>query len=235
MAKPVPARCVPEGLRGKRVRATGVRAKGAPRVRVTARGVPAGKGRAAGAQAGGHLAARAREGMVQVAGVPGGRAPAAAAPEDRVQEAGVPEGGAPAVTDPAGAVLAVRAPGGADGSDAVIAHVVLFRPKATLEDGEGRALLEAIEATPGRVDTVRRLWVGRRLEPAPTYQLGPMPDFPFASVIEFDDRPGLEVYLAHPWHAELSRRFYAAVESALAFDFEAADARAAEAWLGTPP
>ena len=123
---------------------------------------------------------------------------------------------------------------GADGGEAVIAHVVLFRPRAGLDQAAGRALLEAIEATPGQVASVRRLWVGRRVEPAPTYLLGQMPDFPFASVIEFDDRAGLEAYLAHPWHAEISRRFYAVVESAQAFDFETADARAAAAWLAPP-
>ena len=45
-------------------------------------------------------------------------------------------------------------------------------------------------------------------------------DFTFAALLEFDDKAGLEAYLAHPAHDRLAAQFFASFEEALIYDFE---------------
>ena len=107
-------------------------------------------------------------------------------------------------------------------------HVVLYRPKPGLDSGARQRFISALAAARRDIGAVRRFWVGRRIADGPTYQVGEMPDFPYAAVVEFDDRAGLIKYLAHPAHIALGREFGASVEAALVYDYDAVDASAAE-------
>ena len=59
-------------------------------------------------------------------------------------------------------------------------------------------------------------------------------DFPYAAVLEFDDRAGLMAYLEHPAHDELGSRVYSAFAEALMYDFELQEGRAGSMALGMP-
>ena len=107
-------------------------------------------------------------------------------------------------------------------------HVVLYRPRPDLEDDAKQRLVDTLVAARRDIPAVRRFLVGKRLGEGPRYQVGDMPDYPYAAVVEFDDRAGLLSYLAHPAHLALAREFGASVESALVYDYEAVDASSAE-------
>lgn len=112
----------------------------------------------------------------------------------------------------------------------MIAHVVLLRPRPGLSAADRtrfhRALAHALEA----VSSVRRFRVGRRVRLSAAYEAGMTTDYQFFAMIEFDDRAGLEAYLAHPAHDELGRLFYGMSAHALAYDYEVVD-RGVEAFL----
>lgn len=114
----------------------------------------------------------------------------------------------------------------------MILHVVLYTPKPELsaEDRERfhTALVRALDSIP----SIRRYRVGRRLRLGTSYDVT-APGHQFVGVLEFDDRAGLEAYLAHPNHAELGRCFYEMSAEAFACDFEAVErdvASALAAW-----
>jgi hypothetical protein len=113
----------------------------------------------------------------------------------------------------------------------MVAHLVLYRPKAGLDADARRRFSDAIVAARREVPAIRRFLIGRRLADGPSYALGPFLDFPYLGVIEFDDRAGLLAYLQHPVHAGLGQMFGAAVEAALVYDFETADAEDVEGFL----
>lgn len=58
-------------------------------------------------------------------------------------------------------------------------------------------------------------------------------DYPYAAVLEFDDRAGLMAYLEHPVHDELGSRIYTAFADALMYDFELQEGRAGVAEIGS--
>ncbi len=107
----------------------------------------------------------------------------------------------------------------------MLLHIVLFRPKATLTGDERRTFLAAIEQAATAIPSLRRFRVGRVLDEAPQYQTASAPDLPFVAVAEFDDRAGLDAYLAHPAHDELGRAFNQGLEAAFVYDYDVADAQ----------
>lgn len=107
-------------------------------------------------------------------------------------------------------------------------HVVLYRPKPNLGHQARQRFIAALAAARGDIESVRRFWVGRRITDGPTYQVGDMADYPYAAIVEFDDRAGLARYLSHPAHLALGREFGDSVESAVVYDYDAVDASAAE-------
>lgn len=116
----------------------------------------------------------------------------------------------------------------------MIAHVVLFRPKNLLADDARDAFIDAIVTARRAIPSVRRFWVGRRLAgEVPSYRI-PTADFPFAAVVEFDDRDGLVAYLRHPAHEALGAALHATVDAALVFDYEIGDAAEARRIVGVP-
>jgi hypothetical protein len=102
----------------------------------------------------------------------------------------------------------------------VIAHVVLFRPRSDLTDAQRQAFVSALEHALVNITLIRRARVGRRFALGRQYDEQNAQDFPFAAILEFDDREALQEYLEHEAHRALGQQFYFAAESALAFDYE---------------
>ncbi|MCA1650596.1 MAG: Dabb family protein [Acidobacteria bacterium] len=106
----------------------------------------------------------------------------------------------------------------------MIAHVVLFRPRADLTDADRQRLLDDLTAAVAAIPEIRRLRIGRRMvHGLPGYEQAMHEDFEYAALMEFDDVDGLRAYLAHPSHAEVGRHFIASAAAALAYDYELVD------------
>jgi hypothetical protein len=103
----------------------------------------------------------------------------------------------------------------------VIAHVVLFRPRADLTDTARRDLLEGLASAAAEIPSVRRFHVGRRvLHGLPGYEQAMTGGFDYSAIVEFHDREGLMAYLIHPAHLRIGEHFTASAEAALAYDYE---------------
>ncbi len=113
----------------------------------------------------------------------------------------------------------------------MVAHMVLFRPRADLSPAARTALARAFEAALRAIPAVRRANVGRRLMQGHSYEARMQVDYAYAAVLEFDDAAGLNAYLEHPAHQELAAHFYEAFEQALIYDFELQEGKAGIAAL----
>jgi hypothetical protein len=102
----------------------------------------------------------------------------------------------------------------------MMAHVVLFRPRSDLSGAARAELAAAFEAALTGIPSIRRARVGRRVVIGRPYDAMMRSAYPYAAVLEFDDRQGLVAYLDHPAHEQLATRFFAAFEDALMYDFE---------------
>jgi hypothetical protein len=100
----------------------------------------------------------------------------------------------------------------------MIAHIVLFRPRADVTPGEQRAFIVALENACRHVPTIRRATIGRSL---PNDNGA---DFPYTAVIEFDDEAGLTAYLAHPLHVPLAELFRQTCAATMIVNAETTDA-----------
>lgn len=105
----------------------------------------------------------------------------------------------------------------------MLAHVVLFRPRADLSAAERRLLVDALSAAIRDIPSVRRARVGRRVTHGRPYERLMRADYPYAALLEFDDLAGLEAYLRHPAHEQLAARFFESFEEALMYDYELMD------------
>lgn len=106
----------------------------------------------------------------------------------------------------------------------MIAHVILFSPKADLPEGARQDLLEGLAAAARSIPTIRRFRVGARATHGlPGYEQLMREDFKFAAIIEFDDMDGLKAYLAHPSHRAIGDHFTASASRSLAYDYELTD------------
>jgi len=113
----------------------------------------------------------------------------------------------------------------------VIAHIVLFRPRADLVPEARQQLAAAFEAALGGIPSIRRARVGRRFVHGRPYESLMRTDYTYAAILEFEDRAGLAAYLEHPSHAQLAAQFFHAFEEALMYDFELTDGTAGLAAL----
>ena len=101
----------------------------------------------------------------------------------------------------------------------MVAHVVLFTPKATLSADERAAFLGTLHATFAAVPDIARVRVGRRLVSTRPYeQLGE--HYAYIALLEFDSPDELRRYLEHPAHDALADAFYLSLERAEVGDFE---------------
>jgi hypothetical protein len=114
----------------------------------------------------------------------------------------------------------------------VVAHVVLFRPRAGLTRDERGILVESFSRALRDIPGIRRASIGRRVTHGRSYERLMEEDYEFAAVLEFDDLDGLTRYLQHPAHEDLGARFFASFAAALIYDYEMSDSAAGLAGPG---
>jgi hypothetical protein len=102
----------------------------------------------------------------------------------------------------------------------MVAHVVLFTPRADLSSAERHALAAALERAARAIPDVQRVSVGRRVLHGAGYERESTGAVEFVAIVEFRDLQGLHAYLRHPVHEELSQRFRQSLASAQVYDFE---------------
>jgi Stress responsive A/B Barrel Domain len=102
----------------------------------------------------------------------------------------------------------------------VVAHIVLFRPRAGLTPDERTALVNAFSRALGEIPGIRRATVGKRVTHGRPYEQLMQENYEFAAVLEFDDLDALKAYLQHPAHEALGERFFASFDAALIYDYE---------------
>jgi stress responsive alpha/beta barrel protein len=102
----------------------------------------------------------------------------------------------------------------------VVWHVVLLKPKADLSGSDRAALIAAFNLATREISTVREVRVGRRVSHGAAYEATAPDSADYLVSIGFDDLEGLQAYLRHPAHAELSARFYQCLSAAMVYDFE---------------
>jgi hypothetical protein len=106
----------------------------------------------------------------------------------------------------------------------VVAHVVLLKLRATMTAGDREALLDAMKTAFTGIPEVRRVRIGRRLLIGRGYESQMAEHFDYSAIIEFDSEADLRIYLDHPKHLELGRRFFESAASALVYDYTTVDA-----------
>jgi hypothetical protein len=105
----------------------------------------------------------------------------------------------------------------------MIAHVVLFRPLATLSQEQLRAIVQSLTAAMRQLPMVRRCRIGRRVKHGlPGYEQAMREEYEYALVLEFESVEDLRGYLQHPAHSQLGNVFTGGADAALAYDYEMA-------------
>jgi hypothetical protein len=106
----------------------------------------------------------------------------------------------------------------------VIAHIVLFTPKATLSDSSKRLFAQSVVKTLSAIEHVTAAKVGRRVDVDPGYgrHLGDS-TYEFAAIIEFESRSALVDYLVDPRHQELGRLFWESCDRTVVSEVEYVD------------
>ena len=118
----------------------------------------------------------------------------------------------------------------------MIAHVVLFQPRATLSAGERREALAMLARSASEISAIRRFRIGRRVRHGlPGYEQQMAQEYEFALILEFDDAESLTRYLRAPAHGALGHLFATATEAALAYDYEIVEPAAASTLLEAEP
>jgi stress responsive alpha/beta barrel protein len=101
----------------------------------------------------------------------------------------------------------------------VIAHVVLFQPRADLSNEQRESFARAFERAVAGIPQLRRAQLGERQTLDRLYDRLNARDFSHIAILEFDSESDLRTYLDHPAHEELGQRFYETAEAALVYDF----------------
>ena len=103
----------------------------------------------------------------------------------------------------------------------MIAHIVLFEPKATTTDEDRHVFVAALEAAVGGIETVNRSFVGSTVKIGARYEamIGDMA-YSYAAVLEFTDVAGLRAYLEHPLHEGISQLFWKNCQRTLIHDVD---------------
>jgi hypothetical protein len=105
----------------------------------------------------------------------------------------------------------------------VIAHVVLFTPRASLSAEERQVLVGDLEQALQAIPEIHRARIGRRRVLGYAYDsVGPV-HFEFVVLLEFSSEADLDAYLRHPAHVALGRWFHHGADVALAEDFAMAE------------
>ena len=104
-------------------------------------------------------------------------------------------------------------------AQAMIAHVVLFKPRPDLSRRDREALLEAMRIAFTNIPAIERVRVGKRRLIGRGYEAQAVVDFEYAAILEFDSEDSLRSYLDHPAHVDLGRHFGLTAAAALVYDF----------------
>ena len=111
----------------------------------------------------------------------------------------------------------------------MIAHIILFRPRAGLPSDQRAGIFSALVLAARDIPGIRQFRVGRRIRHGlPGYEQAMQEDFEFMVIIEVDDVEALKAYLSHPSHAAFGRHFTESAAAALAYDYELVEAERAE-------
>jgi hypothetical protein len=103
----------------------------------------------------------------------------------------------------------------------MIAHIVLFEPKSSLDKSQKLAFAQSVIETCRSIASVRRISVGKRVDVNPGYarSLGDT-TYRYAAVLEFENTEGLVGYLRDPKHEVLGRLFWEYCERAIVSEVE---------------
>jgi stress responsive alpha/beta barrel protein len=111
----------------------------------------------------------------------------------------------------------------------MIAHIVLFNPKAGVSEIGFRSFAKTIQAACRQIQAIQRANVGRRIEVDAGYprSFGEK-TYRFVAIFEFEDPAGLREYLKHPLHKHLGKLFWEMCESTVVVEAAMADGRGEE-------
>jgi hypothetical protein len=102
----------------------------------------------------------------------------------------------------------------------VIAHIVLFRPRATLTADERQTLVNALRGAVEGIPQIKRATIGRRiLLNRPGYETQMAEHYEYSAILEFESEADLRAYLDHPSHNDLGRLLFTSADAVLAYDF----------------
>jgi len=102
----------------------------------------------------------------------------------------------------------------------VIAHIVLFRPRATLTAEQRQELVNALRAAIEDISHIKRATIGKRiLLNRPGYETQMAEHYEYSAILEFDSEGELRAYLDHPSHNDLGKLLFTSAEAVLAYDF----------------
>ena len=102
----------------------------------------------------------------------------------------------------------------------MIAHIVLFRPRATLAAEQRHALVNALRAAVDGIPEIKRATIGTRiLLNRPGYETQMAEHYDYSAILEFESEVDLRAYLDHPSHTDLGKLLFTSAEAVLAYDF----------------
>lgn len=103
----------------------------------------------------------------------------------------------------------------------MIAHVVLFEPKATITEADRATFLDAMKTAFREIPAVKRSLVAKRQLIGAGYEakLGDQ-TYSYVSVVEFEGVQELKDYLDHPLHQRLGQLFWQYCDRTLIVDAE---------------
>ena len=101
----------------------------------------------------------------------------------------------------------------------MIAHLVLFNPKAGVGEVELRSFARAIADACRTIPTIRRSQIGKRIEFDAGYarSFGDQ-TYRYVAIFEFDNADALRQYLTHPTHRQLGRLFWEICDSTIVIE-----------------
>ena len=102
----------------------------------------------------------------------------------------------------------------------MVAHVVLFKVRPSLDAAARQQLLAAFRQALRDIPSIRQARIGRRVTHGRPYEQLMTVDYEYAAILEFDDVDGLKAYLADASHDALGARFFESFEAALMYDYE---------------
>lgn len=106
----------------------------------------------------------------------------------------------------------------------MIAHIVLFEPKPSIDTASKRLFAQTVVESLRSIASIKRVRIGRSVSVDPGYDRS-MGDttYQFAAILEFEDHDALMAYLTHPRHQELGRTFWLNCDRTVISEVEMAD------------